>query len=199
MGSTTDPTGNPCRAPGTLFTRWAQEEQDHRGVMGAWWWLLLRGCCLWEGVRTLICPPLLTCAFPPLMDKPPEQDDTMEPMSTACLCPTIQVRNAELLLTEKQQPNWDVSDAKAELCMLHLLLPTSLSAPLQHPPHLPTEDSSVWLWTHTLVSWMDHNSNVQFRTQELNNKTLLCYCNTCFQIGFIFFPITTELGKTGCF
>lgn len=83
--------------PGTPCALWAEEKQEFRGAMGAQWWLPVRGCCLWEGVRSLIC------AFLPLMGKPLEQDDTMEPISTAWLCPTIQVRNAELLLIEKKQ------------------------------------------------------------------------------------------------
>lgn len=125
--------------------------------MGAWWWLLVRGCCLWEGVRTLIVHHSkmrsLICAFPSLVDKPPEQGDTMEPISTAWLCPTIQVRNAELLLTEKQQPNCDLCGAKVELCTLQLLLPTPLSAPCNTLPTHPRTAPCGYGLTPWSVGW----------------------------------------------
>lgn len=150
------PSGNPCRGPGhsllLLGRRGAGPQRDD----GAWWCLPVKDCCLWEGVRGLLC------AFPPLMGRLPEQDDTMEPISRVWLYPTIRVRNAELLLIEQKQLTLGPvccqgGTLQAAPPPVHLSQCSSATA----SPH--THTGQLWVLIDSLVCLMDHNSDVQFR------------------------------------
>lgn len=152
-------SGNPCRGPGHSLhllgrRRAAPQRGDGGMVVAPSQGLLPLGRC----EKPHLC-------FSTTHGKAPRAGWHHGTISTAWLCLSIQVRNAELLLIEKKQLTllWPVccqgGTLHAALPPVHLSLCSSVTA----SPHTHT-DSSGWFWTHTLVCLMDHNSDIQFRT-----------------------------------